>query len=307
MTACVICARDAEHGYLCADHYTRLASMLRDIEDEAAVLDAAPSMAIRTGSGGGSLAHERAPLNLDAVVAQDPRRGLMRWAAMDSDDLRAFDPWGLDDTASVLESLDSRARTVEEESGEPLPKVATISGTRDYLTTNLPWISRQPWVDEFFQELADVLGQLQRTNKTRPEKPVGICQLPRTESVCGGRIWQREQERSIWRQAAPGSDRCTRVRVKVNDGPAYCERCRATWDDPKELNRLHLIEEQRVAEAARPKTRDGRRMLTAAELVAHGLVSSVSNVRVRAHRLGVAAVKGHYDPEPFERQEKASA
>lgn len=292
MSACVICAKEAEHGYLDAECYGRISSVLRQIEDEAAILEAVPSMAQRTGAGGGSLASHRSPAVLDAIVARDPRRGLMRWA---SDD---FDPWGLDDTASVLETLSSWCRTVNEENGEPLP-APDISCAREYLTRNLPWITRQPWVDELWTSVRDLLGQLKRTNKTQDDRPVGICQLPRYESICGGRIWQREQDRFIWRQAEPGSDHCRRVKVRINDGPAFCERCRATWDDPKELNRLHLIEEQRQAEAARPKTEDGRRMLTAQELVEQGYVSSVSNVRVKAHRLGLASVKGHYDPNGF--------
>lgn len=285
---CVLCARDAEHGYLDVECYGRLLSTLRQIEDEAAILQAVPSIAQRTGFGSGGLPSHRSPAILDAIVARDPRRGLMRW----SED---FDPWGLDDTASILETLDSWARTTSEESGEALP-ASTVSNLREYLTTNLPWIARQPWVDEFWLAVRDLLSQLKRTNKTQDDRPVGFCHLVRFDNICGGRIWQREQERYIWRVAG---DRCVREKRKIHDGPAFCERCRATWDDPKELDRLHLIEEQRKVEAKRPKTEDGRGMLTAHELVDRGYVSSVSNVRVKAHRLGVTSVKGHYDPERF--------
>lgn len=288
--ACVICGGDAELGYLDAACFTKLASTLRQIEDEAAILETAPSMQQRTGSGGGGLASQRSPVVLDAIVARDPRRGTGRIGWDDAD------PWGLDDTASVPETLHSRARTVEEESGDPLPASVTVSATRDYLTRQLTWICMQPWVDEMFTEMRDLLKQLQRTNKTSDEKPIGLCHLPRYDSTCGGRIWQREQERPLWRVKG---DRCTREKVKVSDGPAYCERCRNTWDDPADLDRLFLIEEQRVAELARPKTADGRPMLTADELVAGGTVSSVSNVRVRAHRMGITAVNGHYDPHWF--------
>lgn len=293
---CLICAREPEHGYLDAECYGRIISVLRQIEDEAAILEAIPSMAQRTGSGGGSLASHRSPAVIDAIVARDRRRGLMRWSAMDGDDLKAFDPMGLDDSASIVETLDSWCRTVEEESGEALPVTATVSGAREYLTNNMPWIARQPWVDEFWIAVRDLLSQLKRTNKTQDDRPVGFCHLIRFDNVCGGRIWQREQERFIWRVAG---DRCVREKRKISDGPAFCERCRATWDDPKELDRLHLIEEKRQAEAKRPKTADGRPMLTAQELVAQGYVSSVSNVRTKAHRLGVVSVKGHYDPNGF--------
>jgi Zn-finger nucleic acid-binding protein len=298
MTQCVICAREADNGYLCDNDFSKLASTLRQIEDEATVLDASPSFAQRTGPGGSSLASHRSPANLDVIVATDPRRGLMRWSAADDDDLKAFDPLGLDTTASVLETLASRADTVFEEGGFERPARATISGERDYLTRNLIWIASQPWVDEMVTEMRELLGQLQRTNHTQPDRPVGICQLPRFESICGGRIWQREEERVIWHQAEPGSDRCKRVRVKVSDGPAFCERCRNVWDDPTELNRLHLIEEQRLAELARPKTEDGRRMLTGQEM-ADKLGTSLANMRKIASRKGIRAVLGHYDPDLF--------
>lgn len=292
MTAavCVIqCGRDAEFGYMCADHYARLSSILRDIEDETAVLETVPSMAQRSGSGGGTLASHRSPVVLDAVVARDPRRGTGRIAYDDAD------PWGIDDTASVLETLHSRARTVREEAEIDPPEHVTVSGERDFLSRQMPWIAQRPWIDEMFTEMADLLGQLQRTNKTRPDRPEGICDLPRYESTCGGRIWRREQQRMIWRQADPGSDRCQRVPVKVNDGAAYCDRCHATWDGP-ELHRLALMLEQQRAEAARPRTEDGRRMLTAEELAKLRGVS-VNAVRIRLSRVGARAVHGYYDPD----------
>ena len=286
---CVVCQRGPEVGYLCWACFTRLRTMLREIEEETAILEAVPSMQIISGSGGGSLASHRSPAVLDAIVARDPRRGTGRIGYDDAD------PWGLDDTASVLETLHSRARTVREEQEIVGSGPVTVSGERDFLDRELPWIAAQPWVDEMFTEIRELLGQLQRTNKTQAERPVGLCHLPRGESACGGRIWQREQQRLLWRIK---DDRCVREKVTVSDGPAFCERCRAQWDG-KELDRLRLIEEQRQAEAARPVTNDGRRMLTAEELVAAGHVSSVSNVRVRAHRMALSAVHGHYDPEWF--------
>ncbi|MGZ4524217.1 MAG: hypothetical protein ACXVXO_12505 [Mycobacteriaceae bacterium] len=291
-TFCVICSREAHHGYLCDDDFAELAAMLRQIEDEAAILDARPSMAIRSGAGGGgTLASHRAPANLDVIVATDSRRGLMRWS---SDD---FDEWGLDDTASILDTLHSRARTVREEGPFDGPETITISGERDFLTRRLDWCARQPWIDEMYEEMRDLLKQLQRSNKTKPAGPEGFCYLPRNESTCGGRIWRREHERFVWAQAAPGSDRCDRQKVKVSDGEAYCERCRATWDG-KALVRLRLALEQEQAEAARPRTDDGRLMLTAEEMAAK-LRMTVGNLRTWASRRGIRAVQGHYDEEWF--------
>jgi hypothetical protein len=264
--------------------------MLREIEDEAAILDAVPSMAIRTGSGGGgTLASHRAPANLDVLVATDPRRGTGRIGYDDAD------PWGIDNTASVLETLHSRARTVREDLEREAPDRVTVMSERALLTGELPWIATQPWVDEMFNEMRELLNQLKRTNKTQADRPVGRCHLVRFDNVCGGTIWQREQDRMLWRVQG---DRCVRVKIRVSDGPAFCERCRAQWDDPKELDRLHLIEEQRQAEAMRPRTSDGRRMLTAREM-ADKLHITVGTFRVRATRRGIRAVLGHYDPDAF--------
>lgn len=289
--ACLICGGEPEFGYLSAACFTRLASMLRQIEDETAILETIPSMQQRTGSGGG-LASHRSPAILDAIVARDPRRGSGPVA----------DPWGIDNTASVLETLHSWARMVQDEAGFPAAATVTVSGERDYLTRNLHWIARQAWVDEMFREISDLLKQLQRTNKTSDDKPIGLCHLPRYDSTCGGRIWQREQERPLWRVK---DDRCDREKVKVSDGPAYCERCRNTWDDPADLARLRLIQEQREAEAARPRTADGRLMLTEEEAAKH-LGKKVKTFRVWAWRNGIKPHAGHYDQEWFD-QDKATA
>jgi hypothetical protein len=296
-TGCVICGADRTQGYLCAKCYPRLSSMLREIEDETAILETVPSFAQRTGGSSGSLPSHRAPAVLDAIVARDPRRGTGRIAYDD------HDPWGIDNTASVLETLHSRARTVREDLEYAPPARVTVSGERALLTDELPWIARQAWVDEMWFEVHDLLAQLKRTNKTQDDRPVGLCHLIHFGSVCGGRIWQREQERHIWRV---NRDRCERVKLKINDGPAYCERCRAQWDDPKELDRLHLIEEQRKAELARPKTSDGRRMLTVAELAAQHRTTE-NAIRLRLSKAGARAVSGHYDPAAAEEAGKSCA
>jgi hypothetical protein len=106
----------------------------------------------------------------------------------------------------------------------------------------------------------------------------------------------------VWRAMR---DRCVRdpQPMKLADGPAHCERCGHEWDGA-DLDRLNLILEEQKAELKRPKTDDGRRMLTAEEL-AQQWRTSVANVRKMASRQGIRAVLGHYDPDRF--QSKASA
>lgn len=106
------CRRNPDAGLICRGHLERLGGILWDIEDQAAALSSVPSMAVRSGRSG-SLASHRSPAVLDAIVATDPRRGQLRWGSPD------FDDAGLDDTASVLETLHSWARMVREERGMP--------------------------------------------------------------------------------------------------------------------------------------------------------------------------------------------
>lgn len=112
MTGCVVHGKPAEaqHGLLCEGHYQRLSEMLRDIEDEAAILSAVPSMAIRTGSGGGSLASTRTPARLNVLVHRDHRRGTGKSETED-------DALAAGHTLAVLEVLHSWARMVREERG----------------------------------------------------------------------------------------------------------------------------------------------------------------------------------------------
>lgn len=108
---CAICDKQAADGLLvCEGHYRRLGQMLADLEDEAAILSAAPSMQQRYDSGGSSLASERSPARLDVLVHTDPRRGTGR---SETDD----DAHAAGNTLSILGVLHSWARLVREERG----------------------------------------------------------------------------------------------------------------------------------------------------------------------------------------------
>ena len=235
--ACVVHSKptEARHGLLCTVHFDRLADMLREVEEQAAILSAVPSMAIRTGSGGGSLASERAPARLDVLVHLDSRRGTGK-SETEDDELAAGK------TLPVLDVLHSWARVVREERGFASRSAVTVSGERDILTRALDWIAEQSWCDEMYAEVRQLVGQLKAANGTQPEKPVGRCYLPNETGVCDGPIW-----------------------VDDAAGHAHCGRCKATWDGPQ-LAMLSFELEQQRAEAARPKTEDGRRMLTAEEM-----------------------------------------
>jgi len=300
------CSHQPAPGLLvCRGHLERLAAMLREVEEESAILSAVPSMEIRSGSGKGSPAAERSPARLDVIAMRDRRT--RRWEPDDQPRYSApapksYGPWclfcdhdtcvawragrrrdlhddeydaGSANLASILDELHNWARLVREERDLTPAGDATIVGERMLLTRHLDWIAAQPWVDEVYADLSRLRGRLKSLNGTQDEKPVGRCYLPDQDGPCNGPIW-----------------------MDLINGHASCSRCRQTWDGPQ-LVMLTVEMEQQRREAARPRTTDGRPMLTAEELVAQGVVSSVSNVRVAAHRNGQRAVTGHYDPEWF--------
>jgi hypothetical protein len=266
---CVVHSKptEARHGLLCVAHFDRLADMLREIEEEAAILSAVPSMAIRTGSGGGSLASTRSPARLDVLVHLDTRRGT---GMSETDD----DQHAAGQTLPVLDVLHSWARVVREERGFASRAAVTISGERDVLTRALDWIAEQPWVDEMFTEVRQLVGQLKAANGTQAEKPVGRCYLPNDTGICDGPVW-----------------------VDTAMGHAHCGRCKQTWTGAQLLLLKEQMELDRI-ERARPRTEDGRRMLTAEEMCTL-LGIRLGAFRVRVHRMRVVSVDGHYDPDVF--------
>ena len=250
---CVIGHRKhrAHDGKLvCTHHAQEIATWLRDVEDQAALLDPRKSMAVATGGKGGSLASQQAPLRLDAVVLTDRRRNSGRLTLDDHDAL------GLDDTPEVFDVLTTWAETVRGErnlsrltldvvlgrrpnvlgplcpaspgcrhvscdavrrAGEPtevdtIPAPATVTRERRLLTKQLPWILEQPWVADLHDDLRDLVQALRRSNGTLLIS-AGRCETIRNGEECGGRIFD--------------------VAIHHPDGPDEpgfrCDRCREVW------------------------------------------------------------------------------
>lgn len=266
-TLCVIgnSPHSAHEGYLCENHLQRFANTLRSIEEEYATLSAVPSMQVRSGRGG-SLPSHRSPARLDAIVATDRRRGT---GHLGSDD---EDPWALDDTASVLDALHSWARVVREERGLEQPTHVTVSGERDTLSRHLTWIASQEWADESYGEFQALLGQLRATNGTSAAKPAARCWIPAADGPCNGPIW-----------------------INWVDGYAHCGDCRETWTG-EQLAELNA----RIEELSRPRTEDGRVMMTVAQIVAR-FGGNANSVRLKLSRAGFASLNGYYDPAVFEK------
>ena len=269
---CVIGSREhpATDGHLCRPHYERVAQWLHEIEVEAAILSPVKSMQIASGNRGSGLASHRSPVRLDALVMLDRRRGTGIPVTGEPD------PWGFDETPSILDVLGSWARMTREERGLTPPDRATVASERRTLTAQLDWICEQPWVDEFVAELRTLRLQLKAVNGTQDDKPYGRCYLPDEDGLCNGPIW-----------------------LDTAAGHAHCGKCRQTWDGDQ-VARLKFAQDQERAEAARPHTEDGRPMRTAQE-IADDLGTSLNAVRLRLSRAGAKAVGSYYDPTWLER------
>lgn len=275
---CVIGSRPhpADHGLICENHRQALSRTLRDIEDEALRLAVTPSLAISyEGGGGGSLASQRSPIRIDARALLDRRRGTGITRARDLDET-AWDP-----TPSVLETLHAWERLVRDEHKLSTPTVtvilgraprtaigpvcarlcghetcgpwitdthpapATVTGARDLLSKQLDWIARQPWVDDMYNELADLLAAMRRVNSTQ-DVPVGVCgSLQPDGNLCEGKVWHvlvKPDGRIARGDQIAGPD----------DEPGFrCGTCRRIWTGTDAVRKRHdmwLDEQTRKSE-----------------------------------------------------------
>lgn len=164
---------------------------------------------------------------------------------------------------------------------------ATVTTEANLLLTHLDWIARQPWADELYAEVRQVLEQVRAANGTGADRPVAACPAVTGDGLCGGRVWVRDELRMVWRR---WPDRCTATH-EAAPGALVCDKCGASWDSDAERARF-----RRMTHSAVYRTADGTPMMTAQELVDAGLAPSVKAVHKRASRAGVRAVDGYYDP-----------
>lgn len=283
------CTREPAVGLICQGHHARLGQTLADLETESAILSAVPSMQVSSGRPGG-LASHRSPARIDVLVHTDRRRGIPGMS-----DASRTDPVAYDDTPSILDTLHTWARVVREERGFTGQHAATVSGERDTLARSLDWIAAQPWIDEFYRDIHDLMAALRSANGHRPDRPLSRCPAIVGGHYCAGQVWLHDELQPVWRRY---TDRCSRDWEQA-PGAAVCDTCGSSWVTPADKARLQRMVADAARELSRPHTDDGRPMLTAQELVERAIVSSVSNVRVIAHRLGKSSVDGHYDPAWF--------
>lgn len=187
---CVICSnperpRRATPGYITCD---RCADRIRDTlaelpglyatltKDEALLPVGDPGG--RRGPGFGS----RSPANDQAIALTDKRT---TWTEEDR----------IDNPLVVVESW---ARMVREDVGEEPPYGgATMYGEAQFLIRRLDFITRQPWVDEFWEELRRIRYQLGRFNGESPPVSIGKCKTLLEDKECGTPLFAPPQGDTI--------------------------------------------------------------------------------------------------------------
>jgi hypothetical protein len=234
---------------------------------------------------GGGLASHRTPVRLDVLVHTDPRHGTGK--SEDYDDALAAG-----ETLSILATLHSWARVIREDRALAAPGTVTISGERDTLSRHLDYAVAQPWCDEFYGDIAALVGQLKAANGHRADRPFSACPSIDNGAQCTGNVWIQDEIQPVWRRY---TDRCAQSWESA-PGSAVCDMCGRTWTTPGEKARLDKMVDQMKAELARPRTDDGRPMMTAEELAAEHK-KTVNAIRILATRAGVKALAGHYDPQ----------
>lgn len=110
-----------------------------------------------------------APLNLDVVVALDPRSSL----TVD----REWDPAVDEDEPgrSIVQDLGSLSMLVVEESGRASRFDATLTGLIGHLLETLDYCARQPWVDEHGTTIRDLHRYAQTLAGDRAGQPLAPC------------------------------------------------------------------------------------------------------------------------------------
>ncbi|MER7078149.1 MULTISPECIES: hypothetical protein [Bacteria] len=174
-TPCIVdrCPRAAEPGrYTCEPCAERMRCWLREIDDYAATLTAAPG---RGGDGGrrsrgyGS----RPPARLDVIAALDPRSVGHVIGPDDVDDA----------TRSILGTVNRLCGWVHSEllrldaNHHAPPRDLTITRGTGWLRGYIDWCTRQVWADDLADDLRELHAQLRRLagDSTRPLAPCPDC------------------------------------------------------------------------------------------------------------------------------------
>lgn len=196
---CTGCTAPTGSGWaVCTRHGVWAGNHLAQLDDEYRLLTAAPQGGASSGPhvSGGVPKHLRSPVNLDVVVATDPRSLPRREDDPDASVAPAALAWALGYSEQIR---------VERELGGPVARTVTFAASRRRISDHLDWCLRQHWAGLFCDQLREIHAAMRRLNSApipRPRK--ATCRAPRDGGVCGGILsWDGER--------------------------AVCARCDGTW------------------------------------------------------------------------------
>lgn len=175
---CVVCPHNPKRAtggaLVCFDCSNRILRWLRELEEYLPTL---PLIKDRKSSERGSPGFRSTPpLNLDAVLHTDPRS--------DSSDRHGH----ITDELGALGVIDSWVRVLVEEHGVTPPKAAYLG--LPLLRASHAWITCQPWVSEYADDLRKVHGAVRATAGDPIPQPVGRCIVVDDRSECGGPVFE---------------------------------------------------------------------------------------------------------------------
>lgn len=264
---CVIGDRPhrAHDGMLvCTGHAQELATSLREVEDETALLDPRKSLGGQGNTKTIGLASEQAPVRLDALVLADVRtttsdptthataprpapRGIGPMCLFcEHDTCRDWRTGrhrdhhddehdaGSDRLMSAFGTLHRAAQKVRAARRLTPPPFATVVSERRLLTAHLPWLLEQTWIPELHTQLRSLLTALKRTNGTLV-LAAGRCETIRDGVECGGTVRD--------------------VAIHHDDGPDEpgfrCDRCHLVWLGTAAIRKRDQLARQHAEKRAR--------------------------------------------------------
>ena len=206
---CLVCLKVESGGfYECSACQLAMVRKLREIEGYAEMIAATLRPSV-TGGGRGSPGYRSsAPVNLDKLVALDPRSR----PAHVHEELGPYMSRP-DDTAtwtrSILGTLTGLVEWIREERDEPRPLTAarTITSECGYLRGISGWARSQQWVDTLATDITELHQQVRALAGDRPPGPLGHC----LTVTCPGTVFRIRLHGEQAREDAGRCDDCGRT------------------------------------------------------------------------------------------------
>lgn len=205
---CLVCLK-TESGirYGCDDCVVGMLRQLREIEEYVEVITEHMEPT-RGGTGRGSPGYRSsAPINLDKVVALDPR-SLAGHVDQDGEPCTSRPDDTGSWTRSIIGGIAGINAWLREERGErPATGAPELDAEIIYLRGRLDWAATKQWVDELASDIRELHQQARALAGDRPPGPLGRC----LTVTCAGTVFQVRLHGEQSREDAGRCDTCDRV------------------------------------------------------------------------------------------------